>query len=317
MKILVTGATGFLGKTVVREFLRRGDEVHATGKSPASDSPNYVPADVSGDLKCLDALKNIETIVHAAGLAHQFRGASREDFWRVNVGGTENVAKLARRLNVKNFILISSVAVYGRAAFENRRFEEEAACRPLGVYAESKLEAERAAREILDGDVNFTILRPSTIVGEGDRGNVQRLIKTIERGRFFWLGSGENLKSLVYKDDVARACAAVLDEEHAGERVFNVTAPAVKMREIVGTIEENLGKSVPAFSIPPKPLRVGLKFGARLGIKKIEKISETVEKWLSDDVFSGEKIASELNFTIKTDALEGIRREILYYKSLC
>jgi nucleoside-diphosphate-sugar epimerase len=317
MKILVTGATGFLGETIVREFSRCGADVYATGKSPASDLPNYISADVCGDLKSLNSLANVETIVHAAGLAHQFRGASREDFRRVNVGGTKNIAKAARRLNVKNFILISSVAVYGRASFENCRFEEEAGCQPVGVYAESKFESERAARENLGGGINLTILRPSTIVGEDDRGNVARLIKTIERGRFFWLGAGKNLKSLVYKNDVARACAAVLDDGRSGERIFNVTAPAVEMREIVGAIEKSLGKSVPAFSIPPKPFQIGLKLGAKIGVKKIEKISETVEKWLSDDVFSGEKIAAELNFEIETGALEGVRREVLHHKKLC
>lgn len=318
MKILVTGATGFLGRTIVGEFLGEGFEVISTGKSTGSDLPYYIPADISRSIENLESLKNIETIIHAAGLAHQFTCASREDFRRVNVAGTKNIADLALRLKARNFILISSVAVYGRALFENLSFEEDAVCKPFGDYAESKFAAETAAREILEGKMNLTILRPSTIVGEGDRGNVARLISAVDQKKFIWLGAGRNFKSLVYKKDVARACAAARKTVSERDfRIFNVTADAVSMREIVGVIEKTLKKHVPGFKIPPAPLRYGLKIGAKLGLQRIEKLKETVEKWLSDDVFSVAKIACELNFKIETDALEGIRRETHFYKNSC
>lgn len=319
MGILVTGATGFLGRAVVEELIKNGEEVYTTGKSAAADLPNYFSADISFDLKIPGRLENIETIIHTAGLAHQFQGASKNEFRRVNVEGTKNAAKSAKDLKVKNFVLISSVAVYGNADFRDLEYEEDAECKPSGDYAESKFESEKAAFEILNGSgVKLKILRPSTIVGENDRGNVARLIKAIDQGRFYWLGTGKNLKSLVYKNDAARACAAVLKNPwNENFEIYNITAEAVSMRSIVGQIEKTLLKSVPKVFVPAEPLRYGLRLGTKSGVKKIEKLSETVEKWLSDDVFSGKKIKTKLNFAAETDALEGVRREAEFYKTKC
>jgi UDP-glucose 4-epimerase len=326
MKVLVTGATGFLGRAIVAEFSKNGAEVYTTAKSLQSgDLPNFRAADitVSESIRNLEKFGRLDAVVHSAGLAHQFGETKNEAFRRVNVEGTRHIAKLAIKLKAEKFILISSVSVYGAATQKRHtaKFEEYLDCQPAGFYAESKFESEKVAREICaSGAMDLKILRPSTIIGENDRGNVARLIRAIDAGRFIWIGRGKNLKSLVYKADVARACLSVIESSKATDdkktEIYNVTAEPVTMREIVDEIAKALKKSVPPIHLPAMPLRKSLSFlGKMSGVKKIEKVAETIEKWTSDDIFSGEKIREEIGFQTVSNPSEGIRREVLYYRN--
>ena len=325
MKVLVTGATGFLGRAIVDELLQNRLEVFTTARRlRADDLPNYFPADISDSesLYKLEKIGELDAIIHSAGLAHQFRETDREKFQQVNVEGTKNTANLAGRLKVKNFILISSVAVYGAAKQlgSPAAFEEDLQCQPAGFYAESKLEAEKTAIEICAGNsFALTILRPSTIVGENDRGNVARLIEAVDRRRFVWIGSGRNSKSLVYKRDVARACLRFVENfsetKSNKTNIYNVTAAPLSMREIVEEIEKALERRVLPVRLPAEALQKSLKLiGRASGIKRFEKIAGTLAKWLSDDVFSGEKIKTEIGFQTAVSPSEGIRREALHYR---
>lgn len=325
MKVLVTGATGFLGKAIVDELLQNKFEVRSTGKTlRRADLPNYIPADLtdSESFPELEKVGEIDAVIHSAGLAHQFGETGAEAFRKVNVEGTRNAANLAANLEVKKFILISSVAVYGAAIRTKSpgEFEEDLQCQPAGFYAESKLEAEKIAAEICGkSSIDLTILRPSTIVGEGDRGNVARLIKAVDRRRFLWLGGGRNSKSLVYKIDVARACLHFLGNPSKTKNnkpgIYNVTAAPVTMREIVCEIEKVLNKRVLPVRLPAKPLQKSLDIiGKASGIKKLLRLAGTLDKWLSDDVFSGEKIRLETGFQTGVSPIEAVRREAVHYR---
>jgi nucleoside-diphosphate-sugar epimerase len=135
-----------------------------------------------------------------------------------------------------------------------------------------------------------------------------------------WLGKGQNKKSLIYKTDVARACLRFIESAGATKnnktRIYNVTAQAVSMREIVAEIEKALEKRVLLpIHFPAAPLPKSLNLlGKASGIKKFGKIAETLDKWLSDDVFSGAKIETEIGFQAVVSPLEGIRREVLHYR---
>jgi nucleoside-diphosphate-sugar epimerase len=331
MKVLVTGASGLVGSSIVRELLKNSFEVYATSRTNSNidkfgEIKKFFKVDITEyqNLATIGELENINVIIHSAGLAHQFENRTEKEFWKVNVLGTENVARLAVNLTVKHFILISSVAVYGTkpANLEksNQRsykfcVTEEAVCQPRGFYAQSKLGAEKVAQNICaDNKIALTILRLTTVVGEEDRGNVARLIKTIDEKRFFWIGTGDNFKSLIYKGDVAKACLKIL-RKTAGDEIFNVTAKPTTMKEIVSEIENNLGLKATKFSIPVKLLRklffINTKF---LKLKKLNHIEGILDKWLSDDVFSGEKFKKVYDFQTETSVKEAIRRQVDYYK---
>jgi nucleoside-diphosphate-sugar epimerase len=323
MKVLVTGAEGFVGQTIVEELSKKNVEVFCLARPKSertNDSKTFFRADIVNleSLKCLDELKNIDGIIHSAGLAHQFDDVDEKAFWQINVEGTKNIALTAARLKAKHFILISSVSVYGKVRGLRGRatIDEDSKCEPEGFYAQSKLEAEKIAIEICEkNNVPLTILRLATVIGERDRGNTARLIKVIDEGRFFWIGKGENYKSLVYKNDAAQACISVLDKKTDKTEIFNVTAAPVSMKEIVSEIARHLKKRIPEIYIPKGLLETAFRINAKiLRRKNIYNISKTVEKWLSDDVFSGEKIARAYGFRAETTVSEAIGRQIASFQ---
>jgi nucleoside-diphosphate-sugar epimerase len=305
MKVLVTGASGFLGQAIVEDFL--SNDVEVVGVSKTS---GHFQADITLEksLDKLSNLENIDAVIHSAGLAHQFGKTQREKFFEVNVKGTENVLKLAKTLQTKHFILISSVAVYGSSfkfqisnskfRISNNKFQEELECNPIGDYAESKYEAEKLATKFCaENNIRLTILRPATIIGEGDKGNVSRLITTIKNKQFYWIGKGENIKSLIDKNDAAEACFLAAKKPKSEFQVYNLTANPIKMRTIVDTIADELKIKIPKLYMPKQLADI-------IGL-----FSGTIKKWLSDDFFSGDKIQSELGFQPQTDIQESIRRE--------
>lgn len=335
MKVLVTGANGFVGAAIVEQLSAGDYETCVLLNSKTNDKKfgvnskviRVVHADIADyeSVEKTSGIGRIDAVIHCAGLAHQFGNTVEADFWKINVRGTENIAKLAVLTKAKCFILISSVAVYGKSSEEKSGIEinpvaEETLCQPSDFYARSKLESEKAAQKICAGNnINLTILRPSTVIGENDRGNVARLIKTIDDNRFFWIGSGENLKSLIYKGDVAKACLCILNRQPPQQsgvtEIFNVTAEAVPMKDIVFEIHKHLRKKNPRLHVPPTVLKLFFLLNRKtFNVGRIEKLFGTVGKWLSDDVFSGGKIKKQCGFTAETSVSEAIRREVESYK---
>jgi nucleoside-diphosphate-sugar epimerase len=324
MKVLLTGATGFVGKEIAFELIKENFEVFCLGGLKAKNTdglPNFRQADITDfeSLRNLEEPENFDVIIHSAGLAHQFGKVKKEDFWKINVEGTKNIARLGVKLKVKHFILVSSVSVYGNV--KNNRgknsIDENSVCEPEGVYAQSKLDSEKAAIEICEKNrIPLTILRLATVIGENDRGNTARLIKLIDKRLFIWIGKGENYKSLIYKNDVAKACLKVLDKKTCETEVFNVSAEPVLMKEIVSEIAAGLNKKVPPINLPFKFLEKIFRLNSKVfRLKRVFKLSETTQKWLSEDVFSSEKIASEYGFRAETPISEAIRRQVKAYKN--
>jgi UDP-glucose 4-epimerase len=320
MRVLVTGAKGFVGKAIISALSQSRIEfvILDLPPAPADVLPeHFFGVDITNveELEDLSNIGEIDAVIHAAGLAHQFGVVTREKFRRVNVDGTENAAKLAARLNAEKFILISSVSVYGKVGQDGSERSETSACHPEGLYAESKYESENAARKVCEKHgIDLTILRLATVIGEGDAGNVSRLIKAVDKRKFYWIGRGENRKSLVYKGDAARACLAVLTGKQPGGATYNISARPETMKNIVSYIEQALGKRVLPMGIPPGFLKLVFVFNAKtLGVGRITRLGETVEKWLSDETFSAERFKADYAFEPETAIEEAIKREAAWY----
>jgi nucleoside-diphosphate-sugar epimerase len=332
MKVLVTGANGFIGKEIVTELtLNKLDVTELYGNQQfvnnelqnLTNADNIFYADISkyNNLKQLEQIKNVDAVIHSAGLAHQFSEIENKRFTEVNITGTKNVLDLALKLHTRHFILISSTAVYGiKNNASNSRHEipvvdESAVCFPETVYAESKLEAERIAGEFcIKNNIALTILRLAPVIGESNKGNVARLIETIDKRRFIWIGDGQNLKSLLYKNDVARACIKVLNEKKNGVEIFNLAAEPIRMKEFVTFISQSLGKNIPAFKIPIFFTKIGFFINSKiLKSTKINRLEKTFEKWLSEDVYSTKKIELTYNFQTATTIQKGIEKQVGHY----
>ena len=315
--ILVTGANGFLGSCIVANLLLEDLTTWGTDIDPSpAYSMRYKQADITSTEGLMEAIKGASKVIHAAGLAHVFSSKTSvsERFHRINAVGTANVAKAAAQAGVEHFVLISSVSVYG--TFTDGEYNEETPCAPAGGYAESKYAGELRAADIArQTGMPLTILRLATLYGEGDPGNIKRLIGSIDRRRFIWVGQGTNRKSLLYKGDAARACSLVALAPVHGVRIYNVSAPPCTMRQIVDTIYDVLGK---------RPIPGRIPASVALGLSRILSLLPakwtrgplgTVGKWLAEDVYETRRFEDAFGFKALIGIEEGLRREVDWYQS--
>lgn len=282
--LLLTGAGGFVGAAVHGEALRRGLTVRA---------PSRPEVDILRPETLAPAMEGVTTVIHAAGAAHAFQRTPATDAWllRTNVDGTRNVVAAAREAGVAHVVLVSSVAVHGD---------------PSDAYARSKTAGERAAEEEAAGALTLTTLRLATVYGEGDPGNVLRLVRAIDRHRFVWIGRGENHKSLIHRDDAAAAIVTAAAARAGG--AFDVAAPPVTMREVVTTIARTLGRWVPRLPVG----RETALFAARLF--RAAALERTLAKWYADDAYDAAPFCRRFGFTPAVGFAEGIAREIAWYR---
>ena len=258
MKILLTGATGFIGQEIISKLVLNnyqvigiaGKSIDKLQKKNVETEIKFIKTDITNpaEVEQLVDLKNIDAVIHCAGLAHQFGKVEAGMFEKVNVVGTKNISNLAAKFKIKQFIHISSTAVYG---LHKGEIDETTICRPETVYAKSKLDSEKVCRKICEkNEIPLTILRLAPVLGEKGIGNVPRLIEAINKRRFIWIGDGRNKKSLIYVGDVASACLRLLNSKKNGTEIFNLASEPVEMQKLVSIISKTLRKNVPGLSIP-------------------------------------------------------------------
>jgi nucleoside-diphosphate-sugar epimerase len=315
--VLVTGANGFLGREIVSLFKASGTSVRATDMMPVCSVPGitYKQADVTKPEGLSRTIDGVTIVIHTAGLAHVFSPDAKSfaKFQQVNEIGTANMATAAAQMGVVHFILISSVSVYG--PYTKGIYGENAALNPVGPYALSKYNAEKRAQEISKkARMSLTILRLATLYGEGDPGNVGRLMRALDRGRLCLIGDGNNRKSLLYKGDAARVCLAVALCPANGLRIYNVSAPPCTMREIMDSLSMALGKKPLPVKIPAPIALIAGKFFSCLPEKRLSRLYPTIEKWLAEDVYDTSRIERDYGYHTQVDLIEGLKREVRWYR---
>lgn len=309
--LLVTGGSGFLGSAIVTLARQSSRRLRIFDRSPneIADAVELVVGDLCDDLAVRRACEGVSTIIHAAGLAHVFGSEARNHgrFRQANEIGTDNLVRAALDAGVSQIVLVSSVAVYGRT--NGATLDETAICAPESPYAVSKWRAELRARErVADSAAKLTILRFATMYGIGDRGNVARLIRGLARSRFVGLGTGQNRKSLIYRDDAARACLAASQGDGPKFEVFNVSGPPTTIREVVASICEALGRPLPRLWIHEDLVKLTTLTTNALGDPF--QVSQAIRKFTQDDSYSGAKFEREYGFQTLTPLSEGLRNEV-------
>ena len=286
MKLLFTGASGFLGSNL-KPLLKQKFEVKTLG---LTDSDDY-------EVNIATAIPEIDTrfdfILHAAGKAHVVPKTEKEKklFFDINYQGTVNLCKALERSGLpKAFVFISTVAVYGLETGEN--ITEEHPLNGDTPYALSKIQAEQFLTEWCSkNNVVLSIIRPSLIAGPNPPGNLGAMIKGIKTGAYLSIAGGKARKSVLMVQDIARLLPALI--EKGG--VYNVCDDSQPtFRELEVLIAQQLGKKLPQ-SIPYWLAKSMALAGDLLGEKapinslKLSKITESL-------TFSNEKAKRELHW---------------------
>lgn len=312
MKIFVIGASGFVGSAVSRYLAVKGHSVFR-GVGP-SDRESCGDARI--DLSEEDPFKGVEghemfdAVVNCSGIAHRTGRVADRDFTQINVEGARKVAQFAAESGATSLIHLSSVLVYGNQLGASP-VDETAQPTPRDTYARSKLEGENAVvKACADRGLRLVVLRPAPIIGEGGKGNVSRLIRAIDRRRFIWIGNGNNRRSLVYVEDVARATDLAL-KATGFHSIFNVVGGSATMAEIVAVISDRLERKIWRAKVPV-PLATAAMSVLSAGslFPQIRNYRLTLDSWLADAVFSGEAIRKELGFAASTSVADGLQRQV-------
>ena len=172
-------------------------------------------------------------------------------YYETNVQGTQNVLKEMDSVGCKHLIFTSSVAVYG---LNKVNPDENHPVDPFNHYGKSKWEAEKVIKAWYDKDPegkSVTIIRPTVIFGEKNRGNVYNLLEQIASGKFLMIGKGQNRKSMAYVGNVVAYIKYRLELAEEGYHVFNyIDKPDLTMTHLLGVIEKILKKKIPSVRIP-------------------------------------------------------------------
>jgi nucleoside-diphosphate-sugar epimerase len=317
---LVTGASGFVGSAIVNCARHAGYRVRGTGRTPAAlaAGADYVPMDLTQSDGLSRIVRDVHTVIHVAGVtpASDRRRTNNCAFYDTNAVLTESVLGAAIAAEVRHFILLSSVAVYGQQGASPCR--ETAPCLAADAYGLSKYLSEQVSMRLTAGTrTRLTVLRLGTTYGEGDHGNVFRLIRCIDRGRFIWIGRGTNLKSFIHREDVACACVAASQGLPDEPEVYNVVSPPCAVRAVVDAIATALGRPVPGWRLPAS-LTLRLTRAATFatgGWAPAAALHAGLSKWLADNVYDGNKFGHRFDWEPRVTLTEGLSREVAWYKT--
>ena len=196
MEILITGANGFLGSAIVNELTS-----DHTISSLSRSSGDYK---ISLENEIPNFNNKFDLVIHAAGKAHSVpkKASEKKQFYDINVLGTQNLLKGLEKIGVpKQFVFISSVAVYGKESGKN--INEHFPLLAKDAYGLSKIDAEKTVMNWCNKQkVICTILRLPLLVGENPLGNLGSMLKAIDKGYYFNIGGGKAKKSMVLAKDV-------------------------------------------------------------------------------------------------------------------
>lgn len=244
-KVLVTGATGFLGNALVRRLVEEGNNVVALVRDREKGVRRLPPGTeiLLGDVTRADLLPSlppgVRVVIHTVGMLGAFR-VPESSYRLVNATGTENMLKASVAAGIEQFVLISSAGVLGPTG--ERLADETWPLNPSNGYERSKAEAERIATEFhRDGRIAVSIVRPEFVYGPGDH-HVLGLFRAIQDRRFVLIGSGASLLHPTYIDDVTQSVLSVLGGNAYDGMPLLVAGPRpVTVRELAETIAESIG----------------------------------------------------------------------------
>lgn len=305
-RVLVTGATGVAGPALVNLLIEKGYCVrvfsrHCKGFDLFPREVERFQGDLLDGMALSMALKDVDGVFHLAAKLHDTRGLCRDDeLTHTNIKGTQILVNLARGAGVKRFVFFSTINVYGNC-LENECFTETSPVNPREGYARSKLEAENIVLAGVHDDPDGfapVVLRVAAVYGKRIKGNYKTLILYLKKGGFLLLGSGANLRTLIFDKDLAAAALLALEHPGAPWQIYNVTDGYVySFNEIVLSICASLGRKALFLKVPEKLVKLSLNLVNKMfWSRRLIQLSMMAEKQMESVAVSGKKIQDELGF---------------------
>jgi len=231
-KILLTGASGFIGAYFIQKYETKND---IKSFSFLKDNLNT--------LDCSD----IDVVFHLSALVHQMGGASSEEYAKVNVSQTLELAKKAKESGVKHFVFMSTVKVYGEET--DSKYTENSACNPEDEYGKSKLKAEFELQKLRSESFKVSIIRTPIVYGYGVKANIKNLVNLVDKVLVLPFGGIENRRSMVYIGNLSHLVDEVITQQKEGIFLASDDKP-LSTSKLIELIAKNLDKKLFLVKIP-------------------------------------------------------------------
>ena len=324
LKVLVTGASGFLGTALVNELCKGGVAVRAVLREAKQSTllPSMVEivwSDIRDVRKIRETVSGCNAIVHLAAKVHAMDDSGAEqDYQAVNVEGTRNVLEAAVASGVRRVVFVSSVKVFG---------EETVGCihetqtpNPQTAYGRTKWLAEQLVSDYAARQGLTTVsLRLPMVYGPTKKGNLHRMIQAIDEGRFPALPRILTVRSLLHIQNFVQAVVLCLRAPHFKQLAYIVTdAEPYCVTDLYDWLRAGLGKPVPRWQVPIWMLKGGAWCGdllELLGGRHIPLTSARLTKLIGSAWFSAEAITRELGYQATHSFSETVPELIAFYRN--
>jgi nucleoside-diphosphate-sugar epimerase len=319
MKVFISGASGFIGKAIVKKLVEEGGFDITVLLMP--EEPEQVMNDmpvriVRGDITEAETLsglmKDHDGVIHLAGAVGY--GQSMDNCVRVNRDGTASVAAEAIRSGSRRFIHFSSVSVYGRVS--GVPIDESFPLKKIGdPYGDTKIDAEHILADLSNQNkLDLTIIRPTVIYGPGDTMFLPKLLENVESGHARLIGTGLNSVDLIHVADVADFVLLILKKPKSIGQIYNLTHPSnPTWQEFMSMITRELGlpkieKRLPYF--PALVIAGMMEFLARVRGKASRLTRYSVRVVGRQYHYMTDKFQQELGYYPKIDLQSGMKAEL-------
>jgi nucleoside-diphosphate-sugar epimerase len=321
MKILITGATGFIGRKLVAHLIKEQSEVVALVRrtSDVSGLPKklrLIDGDMLDTVSLEKAVQDIDVVIHLAAY-FDFYPKDKKLLYQVNVEGTQNLINACVQAGVSRFIYISTTEVIGPV--ENPPGNENSPLRPQFDYSKSKKQAEERLRSTsLETDLEHVILRPTGVIGKGEFYTVFEIISAINEEQIPMIpGDGEKTLMYTYVDDVISGILSAIKSETAkNQTIILCPDEGMTYNELFEFLGAKLGVKPPQRKVPTALAKLGI--GILSPFKNRGKTTflwhmKTVQSMDEERSYSNDKAKNLLGWTPQTSMQEGLNKAIDWY----
>lgn len=312
-RYLVTGASGFVGRSLCQQLVAEGVTVRGVYRSAPTEPPGGIERSligaIDGQTDWSGALQGVEVVIHLAARVHVMRDDQDDplsEFRRINTAGTEHLARCAAASGVRRLVYVSSIKVNGEATLGGDKFTEVDAPGPQDPYGISKCEAEQALHRVAaETGLEVVIVRPPLVYGPHVKGNFAQMLRVLAKGIPLPLSLARNQRSLVYVANLADALVTCANHPAATGQTYLVSdGEDISTPDLLRRLGAALGRPPRLFPCPLFLLKLAGALTGKAG---------QIERLLGSLQIDSGKIRRELNWTPPIGLQQGLQETAEWY----